>query len=367
MAVLIKGKSIKGTKDSRDHYLRGPENERITLREISGFATKDPDEALQMIELSAKGTQCAKPLYSAKVSPETDRLWTKEEIRRAIELLEENLGLKGQPRIVVEHKKHGRVHYHVLWSRFPPDGGAAVHMGHNYAINLKTQKQIEKEFKLRPMMARGRDFRQWEIEWAKRYGFDIFKLRKEITKDFNAVKSGQAFLALLEKKGCVLCRGDKSQFVLILPWSQHKALSSMIHGRPTKATLRRALADIDIKKLPTVDEGKARIKARLPERIKKPRVGKILKVGLTSLARGMAAAKPRKLSLPRIPFRRAATEATTPQPQSVPFLPSPHRKGWPPEAVRDWEAWGKKDPARFFTLWPECKPDGLWISDAPQR
>ncbi|CAK9253388.1 unnamed protein product [Sphagnum jensenii] len=265
MAVLIKGKSIKCTQISRDHYLRGPENERITVREVKGFATKDPDEALQMIAASAKGTKCRKPVYSTKINPETDRIWNKDEIRAAVDLLEENLGLKGHQRVIVEHKKHGRIHFHVLWSRFPPDGGAAVPMSNDYAIHQKTQRQLEKSFNLRPMMAKGRDFKQSEVEWAKRYGFDIFKLREQITTNFNMVKSGQEFMTSLRGQSMVLCKGDKCQFIIILPWGQHKALSSMIHGRPTKAILRRAMADIDITKLPTVQEGKAQVKATLPK------------------------------------------------------------------------------------------------------
>ena len=214
MAVLIKGQSIKCTQKSRDHYLRGAENETMTCARGSGFATKNADEALQMIEISAKGTKCQKPLYSVKINPETDRLWTKQEVLRAVEMLEENLGLTGHARVIIEHQKHGRIHYHVLWSRFPPDGGPARNMGNDYAIHKKTQREIEKEFKLRPMMARGRDFKLWEVEYAARYGFNIFKLRDQITKDFNSVKSGQEFMAALKAKGIVLCRGDKSQFVL---------------------------------------------------------------------------------------------------------------------------------------------------------
>ena len=236
MAVIIKGQSIKCTQSSRDHYLRGAENERITVREVLGFATKNPDEALRMIEMSAKGTKCKKPLYSAKINPETDRIWNKDEIRAAVDLLEENLGLKGHPRVVVEHKKKGRIHYHVLWSRFHPDGGAAKNMGNDYAAHQKTQRQIEKTLKLRPMMAKGRDFKKSEVEWAKRYGFDIFKLREQITADFNKGKSGQEFMAALKDKGIVLCRGDKSQFVIILPWGQHKALSSMIYGQTDQSS-----------------------------------------------------------------------------------------------------------------------------------
>ena len=35
------------------------------------------------------------------------------------------------------------------------------------------------------------------------------------------------------------------------------------------------------------------------------------------------------------------------------FNLNPNKKGWPPEAVADWELWGRKDPRRFFALWPE--------------
>jgi len=268
MAVLIKGQSIKCTQASRDHYLRGEENEQITVLDVSGFATKNADEALQMIELSAKGTRCKKPLYSAKINPEPDRPWTRQEAMLAVQMLEENLGLTGHGRMIVEHVKKGRTHYHVLWNRFPPDGGPAKNMGNDYAIHQKTQRQIEKAFKLKPMNARGRDFKHWEVEWAKRYGYDIREMRNQITKDFNSIKSGQGFHTALKAQGIILCRGDKSQFVLVLPWGQHKALSSMIYGRPTKAVLRRALADIDTRKLPTVAEGKEQIKSTLKRRAK---------------------------------------------------------------------------------------------------
>ncbi|MGB9154483.1 MAG: relaxase/mobilization nuclease domain-containing protein, partial [Alphaproteobacteria bacterium] len=320
MAVLIKGQSIKCSQSSRDHYLRGAENERITVREVLGFATKNPDEALRMIEMSAKGTKCKKPLYSAKINPETDRIWNKDEIRAAVDLLEENLGLKGHPRVVVEHKKNGRIHFHVLWSRFHPDGGAARNMGNDYAAHQKTQRQIEKTLKLRPMMARGRDFKKSEVEWAKRYGFDIFKLREQITADFNKGKSGQEFMAALKDKGIVLCRGDKSQFVIILPWGQHKALSSMIHGRPTKAVLRRSFADIDISKLPTVAEGKAQVKATLPKTSRKSRGGTHIKSGSPQTAAYRAAGRliaSRQTEPLSVPTMAAAltTENASPAPQ----------------------------------------------------
>jgi hypothetical protein len=369
MAVLIKGKSIQCAQKSRDHYMQGKENDRITVREVLGFATKDANEALEMVELSAKGTRCKKPLYSVKLNPEPDRLWTLQELRQAVEMLEANLGLTGHPRVVVEHKKHGRVHYHILWSRFHPDGGPAKNMGNDYAAHQKTQREIERAFKLRPMMARGRDFKQSEVEWAKRYGFDIFALRKEITADFNNVRSGLAFIAALKTKGVVLCRGDKSQFVIILPWGQHKALSSMIYGRPPKAVLRRALADIDINKLPTVAEGKAQVKATLPK-IKR-KTHRRAHIYIRSRSTHAASRQPSGFpatsrrpetatgALPKNLALLAGTPKETEAPKQILAPIRPDRKSWPYAAIIDWEAWGHEFPAQFFTVWPELAPIGF--------
>jgi len=332
MAVLIKGQSIKCSQKSRDHYLRGPENRKITVLEVFGFATRNADEALAMIELSAKGTRCKKPLYSAKINPEPDRIWKREEVRQAVDMLEKNLGLTGNAHVVVEHVKKGRVHYHVLWSRFPPEGGPAKNMGNDYAVHRKTQREIEKAFKLKPMNARGRDFKLWEVEWAKRYGYDIFKMREQITKTFNGSKSGQEFKAKLESLGIVLCRGDKSQFVIILPWGQHKVLSSMIRGRPTKVVLRRALADIDISKLPTIDEGKAQVMARLPKaksRTRKKPHGRIGKSGSRERYRRQSRGKRRGRSWSGSRFRARG---------SYPWRPSPPRS-WQPYGFRLTAPW----------------------------
>jgi hypothetical protein len=263
MSVISKGASIKCSNSSRNHYLRGKENKQINVLQVYGFVTTDPDEAIEMIQLSAKGTRCKKPGYSVKLSPETDRVWTKKELRKVIDKLEKNLKLEGHPRVVIEHLKKGRLHYHIIWDRRPPDGGPFCVMRNDYSIHLQTQGEIEKDLKLRPMIARGRNFKLWEIQWSKRCGFDIFQMREQITSDFNRSTSGQLFKSDLLSKGVVLCRGDKSQFLIVLPWGQHKALSSMVHGRPTRAKIQKRLADISTALLPHVLDAKVSVKESL--------------------------------------------------------------------------------------------------------
>jgi len=41
------------------------------------------------------------------------------------------------------------------------------------------------------------------------------------------------------------------------------------------------------------------------------------------------------------------------QQRPTPFNPARPQSGWPPAAILDWEQWGKRNPRRFFALWPE--------------
>jgi hypothetical protein len=50
-----------------------------------------------------------------------------------------------------------------------------------------------------------------------------------------------------------------------------------------------------------------------------------------------------------------------------PVIPASHRKGWPEQAVIDWETWGKRAPAKFFAKWPELAPPGFVPFPAPNR
>ena len=52
--------------------------------------------------------------------------------QRAVDRLEEKLGLTGQPRAVVMHEKLGREHIHVVWGRVRADTLVAVADSHNY-------------------------------------------------------------------------------------------------------------------------------------------------------------------------------------------------------------------------------------------
>jgi hypothetical protein len=63
--------------------------------------------------------------------------------------------------------------------------------------------------------------------------------------------------------------------------------------------------------------------------------------------------QPNLVMLPRI-ILFSPSSPSTPQPAF--FRPERPQGGWPPAAVYDWKAWGRKKPRIFFMKWPELAP-----------
>jgi hypothetical protein len=53
--------------------------------------------------------------------------------------------------------------------------------------------------------------------------------------------------------------------------------------------------------------------------------------------------------------KKAVEQSNANAPKSIPNVST---GGWPPAAIRDWNDWGHKDPARFFAIWPELGRGG---------
>jgi hypothetical protein len=64
----------------------------------------------------------------------------------AIELLENNLGLTDQPRIVVERETTGRSLRHVVWLRVDIDKGKAISDSLNPLKQARTGRELERRF-----------------------------------------------------------------------------------------------------------------------------------------------------------------------------------------------------------------------------
>ena len=106
--------------------------------ELRGVAAKDLRGALQeMEEAAAACPNCRKPLYHASINTRAGERLNDTQRMQAIDRLERELGLTGQPRVVVVHEKkdrqrHDREHCHVVWSRIDLARLRTISDSHNY-------------------------------------------------------------------------------------------------------------------------------------------------------------------------------------------------------------------------------------------
>jgi hypothetical protein len=257
--MIIKGEAIKG-RGLAAHLLK-PENDRAEVLEMTGVFAANLHEAVSIFDTLAAGTKCEKPIYHAKLNPSpNDRSLTPEELEKALAIFEENMGLQGQPRIIVLHEKEGREHYHAVYSRINLETLQAVSDSWNYMNHEKAAREIEQALGLEqtePCLYQREGERPErtpslaEEQQGKRHGSDPKARKAEIKEIFEASASGQEFQANLEAAGYTLAKGDSRDFVII------DETGAVITARATgakAAELRAFMADIDRDDLPSARE-----------------------------------------------------------------------------------------------------------------
>jgi hypothetical protein len=269
--LIIKGKSRGSPKQLATHLLRADTNERVTVLELQSSATNLAD-AFGEWQLIAEGTKGRRGLYHANIDPDARYTMTAEQWQRAVDVLERELGLDGQPRAVVLHDKQGRQHIHVVWQRTDIDTMTMVSDSRNYHAHERASLALELEFghETVPGKHAKRDetqpIPQSEInhaEWqqAERTGIDPRTLKDDVTAIYQANDSGTAFARALDDSGLIVAKGDRRDYVLVDEAGEVYSLARQIRGVTAK-DLRAFMADIDRDAVPTVEQARARQKER---------------------------------------------------------------------------------------------------------
>ena len=235
------------------------ENESVRVLQVGGFVAKNVQDALLEMWAVADGCKAKDFLYHATINPRKGVILTQAQWRQAVDRLEKNLGLAGHQRVVVEHTKNGRTHCHVVWNRVNPLTGITKKLSFDHRVCRETALQLSEAFGLNPTPNKGQSFKRGEFERAKRTGIDPRAVKAEITVLWNKAKSGQEFAANLAKHGYVLAKGEKSQFVILDQAGSVHGITRRINGATAK-TIRRGMADVDAKTLPTIAEARKQIK-----------------------------------------------------------------------------------------------------------
>lgn len=223
--MIINGGSRRNGRFFARHLANGEDNERVTLCEMRNLAALGIGEAFREMEAIAIGTQCTNYFYHANINPlECERL-TPEQWIRAIDLLEENLGLTGHARFIVEHEKKGRIHRHVIWLRIDVRTMRAVKMTDDYERHQATSRHLEREFGLEPGRSvlgpdkvKGRRPprrpKSWESFRGKKSGIDPHAMTEQITALYQGSTNAEEFAQMLREHGYLLARGDRRNFCI---------------------------------------------------------------------------------------------------------------------------------------------------------
>lgn len=276
--MIIKGSSRAGPSQLARHLQCTDTNERVTIHQLDS-PTHSLAGALRDWQFIATGTQGSKGLYHANIDPDTRYTLTAEQWQRAVDVLEKELGLDGQPRVVVMHEKQGREHIHVVWQRTNIDTMTMVPDSFNYVAHERASLALEQEFGHEHVPGkhakRDRE-KQPELpnaeithaEWqqGERTGIDPRAFKETVTALYQQSDNGQALQMALEERGLVLAKGDRRDYVIVDDQGQIYSLARQIKGVTAK-DLRAFMADIDRETIPSVEQAKAlqRETAQRPE------------------------------------------------------------------------------------------------------
>lgn len=265
--MIIKGKSRAGPSQLARHLGRADTNERVEILQLDSAGTTE--QAFRDWQTYTLATNGKLGLYHANIDPDAKYEMTRDQWWRAVEVLEEELGLQGQPRAVVLHEKNGREHIHVVWARTDMDTMKLRVDGWNFVAHERASLRLEQEFGHEhvPGKHAKRDrekqpeFPKAEVshdEWqqSERGGIGHVQRRAQVKALFEASDTGLAFKAALEDAGYVLARGDRRGFVILDDAAKVYSLSDQLPGVRAK-DLRAFMVEIDLDNLPSVKEARA--------------------------------------------------------------------------------------------------------------
>ena len=264
--MIINGGSRRSVGFWTKHLLDLKANDRAEIREIRTLLAEELGDGLLEMKGLAQGTRCSNFFYQANINPRENEALTPEEWTLAVDTLEKHLGFTGQPRIVIEHEKNGRIHQHVLWSRIDTDNMRALPDSLTAKKHAAAAREIEWELGLertfgpfdkdREGPRPDRAPKSWETFREQRSGIDPRAMKEEVTELFRASGNPRRFADALEEHGYMLLKGDRRDFCIMDGAGDVHSLARRIDGVKA-AELRAFMRGIDRDTLPGVAEARA--------------------------------------------------------------------------------------------------------------
>ena len=268
--MILKGSQRGGGQALASHLLKTEENERVELHQVRGFVSEDLHGAMKEAQAISKATRCRQYLFSLSLSPPETESVRAEVFDKALDAIEERLGLTGQPRAVVFHEKEGRRHCHAVWSRIDADSMTARPMSFFKTKLREVSKQLYLEngwtMPKGLIDSKARDPRNFGLEeWqqAKRAGMDAGAIKSMVQECWAASDGLSAFSSALEERGLHLAKGDRRGHVVVSFEGEVFALSRLIDKRSKDVSAKLGSPDA----LPSVEAVNATIAADIAPKL----------------------------------------------------------------------------------------------------
>lgn len=243
--MILKASQRGGGSQLGLHLLKTEENEHVEVHEVSGFVADSVRGAMKEAHALSRGTHCRQHLFSVSLNPPVGENARVETFEQALTMIEERMGLKGQPRVVVFHEKEGRRHCHAVWSRIDAATMTAKPLPFfkTKLREIARQLFLENGWKMPGGFADSklRDPRSFTLdEWqqAKRAGLDAKALKDAAQEAWAVSGCAASFGKALEERGLFLARGDRRGPVAVTIDGDVFAVARLL-GRKTKDVTAR--------------------------------------------------------------------------------------------------------------------------------
>ena len=190
--MIIKSHIRGGYRAASDYLKDQGQNEKVRLVAMSDPDAKTLDDAFHNMWVVACNSKVKKPLHHISINPSWDERLTDEQVLKIIERAEQKYGYKAgdHQRVIVEHIKDGRQHFHVMWNRVSLATGKAVWPGHHWKKSKQVAREMEKELGLkRPTPRRFKRMFTKAVYAGITYG----KFERQRKSSFKPYKGGKVY------------------------------------------------------------------------------------------------------------------------------------------------------------------------------
>ena len=202
--MVIRGK-IRGNGSQLAGYLmKEADNDNVRIFDIKGTAfANDIKSSLLEMSLTSELTMSQKGLYHAQINPAygEDKKMQPDDWFKAVDILEDELHLKDQKRVIVMHEKKGRTHAHVVWERYDHEKGIMISDSFSRLAQDRARKAMEQE--LEQQRTPHRNIKRPEMKAV-------------LTDVWQKTKTGADFIKASIQKGYVVAKGELRRSYMVV-------------------------------------------------------------------------------------------------------------------------------------------------------